>query len=343
MNAYPDQGNYHQDYLDDLSSMTDVEIEPTVLHSVPRAFNIRNKLWCDACRRVFGHQDFEAQEGPCPFCRKTCRSLYNTSNLTPTPTHPQSTEYISPISRSFNLSMQNRITTTRSQQGDNNSEVFTVTFLRRTTRRVDGSLLSETVIPVIHLAPDEDRNRNTEAGQRDRSGESGNSPQRTITNHISRLVRLAHIVNRLFQSMQNITSEGEVDEADWSSQMDEGHNFSSAINSSQFPFIIFAFGNSSLSESPDLSEIIENFFSGTSSDARPPASTSAIERLPEVKYGEPNQYKVGSECSICQFDYKFGDNLVKLPCNHDYHKDCVAQWLKQHDSCPICRRSIENI
>ncbi|GLT50136.1 hypothetical protein SLA2020_236440 [Shorea laevis] len=32
-------------------------------------------------------------------------------------------------------------------------------------------------------------------------------------------------------------------------------------------------------------------------------------------------------CSICQVEYAEGDLLGKLDCIHDYHFDCIKQWL----------------
>ncbi|GKU94758.1 hypothetical protein SLEP1_g8204 [Rubroshorea leprosula] len=42
-------------------------------------------------------------------------------------------------------------------------------------------------------------------------------------------------------------------------------------------------------------------------------------------------------CSICQDEYAEGDLLGKLDCMHDYHFDCIKQWLLRKNSCPMCR------
>jgi hypothetical protein len=38
---------------------------------------------------------------------------------------------------------------------------------------------------------------------------------------------------------------------------------------------------------------------------------------------------------------KEGDMATFLPCNHWFHEECVTLWLKEHNTCPICRTPIE--
>ncbi|KAH8754799.1 hypothetical protein F5883DRAFT_572427 [Diaporthe sp. PMI_573] len=37
-----------------------------------------------------------------------------------------------------------------------------------------------------------------------------------------------------------------------------------------------------------------------------------------------------------------GEEVTVLPCKHWFHGECVVSWLKMHNTCPICRASIEN-
>ena len=42
-----------------------------------------------------------------------------------------------------------------------------------------------------------------------------------------------------------------------------------------------------------------------------------------------------SMCPICCDDvYKVN---YTLPCGHKFHKHCIKQWTKNHNTCPICR------
>jgi len=71
----------------------------------------------------------------------------------------------------------------------------------------------------------------------------------------------------------------------------------------------------------------------------PPAEQDSINKLKESSYC-PETCKT-KECSICQEDYKQGEILLDLPCDHNFHKNCVTQWLTQHNSCPVCRKPLE--
>lgn len=38
-----------------------------------------------------------------------------------------------------------------------------------------------------------------------------------------------------------------------------------------------------------------------------------------------------------QEEYTDGDNLGILDCGHDFHTNCIKQWLMQKNLCPICK------
>ncbi|GKD42998.1 probable E3 ubiquitin-protein ligase RHG1A isoform X1 [Tanacetum coccineum] len=50
--------------------------------------------------------------------------------------------------------------------------------------------------------------------------------------------------------------------------------------------------------------------------------------------------RVVAPCCICQEEYNDGDDLGALECKHDFHRDCIKQWLQQKNSCPICKSTV---
>ena len=45
------------------------------------------------------------------------------------------------------------------------------------------------------------------------------------------------------------------------------------------------------------------------------------------------------ECDICgnEMDCDDKSEVVALHCGHDFHTDCVREWLKIKSECPMCR------
>ncbi|KAG8676102.1 hypothetical protein FPOAC1_002098 [Fusarium poae] len=78
------------------------------------------------------------------------------------------------------------------------------------------------------------------------------------------------------------------------------------------------------------------------SNAAPPASEEALRNLERKPV---NKEMLGSEgkaeCTICIDEMKEGDMATFLPCSHWFHEECVTLWLKEHNTCPICRTPIE--
>jgi len=92
-----------------------------------------------------------------------------------------------------------------------------------------------------------------------------------------------------------------------------------------------------------LDRIISQLREQSGPGGAPPASQAAIDRL-EVR--ELDEKMLGGEgktsrCVICVDEMAKGDKASVLPCNHFFHGECVTPWLKQHNTCPVCRRPVE--
>uniref|UniRef100_A0A7N1A4P1 RING-type E3 ubiquitin transferase n=1 Tax=Kalanchoe fedtschenkoi TaxID=63787 RepID=A0A7N1A4P1_KALFE len=59
----------------------------------------------------------------------------------------------------------------------------------------------------------------------------------------------------------------------------------------------------------------------------------------ESSFSEMDGRQDDTKCSICQEEYATGDEMGRLHCKHSYHSDCIDQWLRQKNWCPICKSS----
>jgi len=50
--------------------------------------------------------------------------------------------------------------------------------------------------------------------------------------------------------------------------------------------------------------------------------------------------RYSSTCIVCLLDYLSGDELVLLPCGHEYHRTCIFTWLSCHKFCPVCKQEV---
>lgn len=57
-------------------------------------------------------------------------------------------------------------------------------------------------------------------------------------------------------------------------------------------------------------------------------------RIFEPEKEEPKQ------CLICQYEFEKGEVLRKMDCHHEFHFECLDQWLNNSNSCPICKLEV---
>ena len=46
------------------------------------------------------------------------------------------------------------------------------------------------------------------------------------------------------------------------------------------------------------------------------------------------------ECCICMEHFTATDMIVETECKHLYHRNCLADWLRQARTCPVCRMDV---
>ena len=70
------------------------------------------------------------------------------------------------------------------------------------------------------------------------------------------------------------------------------------------------------------------------------ATPGQIHRLPSFCIDNEEDKLVGRTCSICLEKYEVGQKLRTLPCLHNFHAECVDNWLGRKANCPVCKFDI---
>ncbi|KAJ7297237.1 hypothetical protein O6H91_Y071400 [Diphasiastrum complanatum] len=68
------------------------------------------------------------------------------------------------------------------------------------------------------------------------------------------------------------------------------------------------------------------------------AVESLIQQLP--KFPLTGISSESNVCSICLDELETGTEVRGLPCAHNFHVDCIDQWLRLNVKCPHCRFSV---
>ena len=69
-------------------------------------------------------------------------------------------------------------------------------------------------------------------------------------------------------------------------------------------------------------------------DVKVTLDDEAVDKIKSEKLTED----LNEKCSICMMDMKKDEEYSKLPCQHNFHTDCVMKWLKEYNyKCPVCR------
>jgi hypothetical protein len=77
--------------------------------------------------------------------------------------------------------------------------------------------------------------------------------------------------------------------------------------------------------------------------AAPKLSSSQISALPSRTFAGKKDTldEHAACCAICMEQYKPREMLAILPgCVHTFHRKCVARWLKEKPTCPVCQRDV---
>ncbi|ETO37014.1 hypothetical protein RFI_00048 [Reticulomyxa filosa] len=84
---------------------------------------------------------------------------------------------------------------------------------------------------------------------------------------------------------------------------------------------------------------------------KPKASSYALEKeCVDVEITKEHLEKCKS-CSVCHENFKLGfkkyvvtgGDASALPCKHFFHDLCILEWLKNNNTCPMCRYELSSV
>lgn len=68
------------------------------------------------------------------------------------------------------------------------------------------------------------------------------------------------------------------------------------------------------------------------------SAESAIAKNQDSESSRPKWMLDFNDCTICLDCYKQSQSICGLPCGHNYHNECIIEWLiRGNHCCPICR------
>ena len=63
-------------------------------------------------------------------------------------------------------------------------------------------------------------------------------------------------------------------------------------------------------------------------------SIKDFNKLNKCKYN--NNYN--NNCTICLDEFKLEQSIIRFPCKHNYHINCIKEWLcNNSNKCPLCK------
>eukprot|EP01062_Namystynia_karyoxenos_P066329 TRINITY_DN60295_c0_g1_i1.p1 TRINITY_DN60295_c0_g1~~TRINITY_DN60295_c0_g1_i1.p1 ORF type:complete len:345 (+),score=101.21 TRINITY_DN60295_c0_g1_i1:89-1123(+) len=96
-----------------------------------------------------------------------------------------------------------------------------------------------------------------------------------------------------------------------------------------------------------LEELLQHLVTGVWSvleDGRteavlPKASAAAVAALQRSEVSNDTVTDC-NDCLVCMDRPAVGDKIIRMPCGHSFHVDCLLQWLAEHNTCPTCRHTL---
>ena len=103
---------------------------------------------------------------------------------------------------------------------------------------------------------------------------------------------------------------------------------------------------SDLGSNRGLENLLHHLMMNENSHPSTPVTPEAIKKLTRVNIKEDTDLVkecgcLDNSCGITLDPLEEGEVAIVLDCKHVYKEESILEWFKQHNTCPVCRKSVE--
>jgi len=120
------------------------------------------------------------------------------------------------------------------------------------------------------------------------------------------------------------------------SNIHNNQNYNTNTSSNQDESVFYTNAPISLIEMHDFQEFDMHDFQEYKNEKM---ENDLIDELPTRMLKEKDAM-IKEKCLICLEKYEMGNQLLTLPCIHQFHVKCIEQWFKTRTNCPTCKLDI---
>lgn len=87
-------------------------------------------------------------------------------------------------------------------------------------------------------------------------------------------------------------------------------------------------------------DLLHHLMMTETSHGHTPAPQGTIDSLERIHVASSSEAQGLGQCGITLENFEEGEIVVRLSCTHCYKEESILEWLKQQDTCPICRKKV---
>jgi hypothetical protein len=94
------------------------------------------------------------------------------------------------------------------------------------------------------------------------------------------------------------------------------------------------------SQPSHLEAFLQSVLTGLNPDH--PVEEDILSSLPEIEVEDVSKLPPEKkDCVVCLNKYETKEKVLILPCTHMFHTECIKDWFKSQNTCPICKFKLD--